>query len=70
MGFRSVCRSLVDNRICNDNKAAYVTAAYYQLWVEGESFDLESRSVQTHRARLRKLGFDIAKPFQLKNSAA
>ncbi|MGC3831205.1 phage/plasmid replication domain-containing protein [Pseudomonas aeruginosa] len=40
------------------------TAIYYQLWVEGERFDLNSRSVQMHRARLRKLGFDIGKPYQ------
>ncbi|WP_225932861.1 phage/plasmid replication domain-containing protein [Pseudomonas oryzicola] len=61
------CRELVErllsDGIVTDQRSAYVSAIYYQLWREGQSFDVSDRSVQTHRARLRKLGFDIAKPF-------
>ncbi|HEK3108834.1 TPA: hypothetical protein SMV34_004295 [Pseudomonas aeruginosa] len=64
MGVREVCNRLVQEGISSNTKAAYATAIYYQLWVEGERFDLNSRSVQMHRARLRKLGFDIGKPYQ------
>ncbi|WP_371321888.1 phage/plasmid replication domain-containing protein [Pseudomonas ficuserectae] len=63
MSFREVTRRLVDEGILSNTKSAYTTAVYYQLWIEGEDFDLSSRSVQTHRARLRRLGFDIARPY-------
>ncbi|MBM0138233.1 phage/plasmid replication domain-containing protein [Pseudomonas cannabina] len=65
MSFREVTRRLVEQGILSSTKAAYSTSVYYQLWVEGEQFDLNSRSVQTHRARLRRLGFDIARPYGL-----
>ncbi|MHB9357027.1 phage/plasmid replication domain-containing protein [Pseudomonas amygdali] len=62
MTIRHVTRRLVDEGVLSNTKAAYSTAVYYQLWVEGEHFDLNSRSVQTHRARLRRLGIDIGFP--------
>lgn len=64
MSFREVAKRLVDDGVVSNIKAAYSTAVYYQLWFEGEQFDLDSRSVQTHRARLRRIGFDIAHPYR------
>ncbi|HBE2517257.1 TPA: DNA replication protein, partial [Escherichia coli] len=33
---------------------------YAIQWMHGHSFDLNKKQVQTHRARLRKIGIDIA----------
>ncbi|WP_407604761.1 phage/plasmid replication protein, partial [Pseudomonas aeruginosa] len=33
------------------------------LWKEGETFDLGKSAVQVHRARLRRIGIDIKKPY-------
>lgn len=62
MTCRELISKLLSQGIVSSQNAAYVTAIYFQLWREGEVFDLENRSVQTHRARLRKLGIDICKP--------
>lgn len=43
--------------------SANATFVYAVQWREGASFDLAKSAVKVHRARLRKLGIDIARPF-------
>lgn len=61
---REVITRLIKQGVVSDQRAAHATAIYFQLWREGEVFNLDDRSVQTHRARLRKIGLDIAKPYE------
>ncbi|QGT82101.1 phage/plasmid replication protein [Pseudomonas coronafaciens] len=63
MTCRELIETLLSRQIVSSQLSAYSTAIYYQLWREGCVFDSSDRSVQTHRARLRKLGFDIVKPY-------
>lgn len=39
------------------------TIGYAALWTSGDTFDLEKSSIKVVRARLRKVGVDIGKPF-------
>lgn len=68
--FKDILRQLEENKLVPSRTAAHVTAGYYQLWVEGETFDLTKSQVQIHRARLRKLGIDIGKPYQSEESGS
>jgi hypothetical protein len=43
--------------------AANATFVYAVQWREGMTFDLSKSAVKVHRARLRRLGIDIAKPY-------
>ncbi|WP_122295336.1 phage/plasmid replication domain-containing protein [Pseudomonas syringae] len=43
--------------------SANATFVYAVRWMEGQKFDLAKSAVKVHRARLRKLGLDIALPF-------
>ncbi|WP_405045982.1 phage/plasmid replication protein [Pseudomonas sp. BP01] len=43
--------------------AANATHVYVVKWMGGVSFDLEKSAVKTHHANLRKLGIDIARPY-------
>lgn len=43
--------------------AANATFVYAVKWREGCAFDLSKSSTKVHRARLRKLGLDIARPY-------
>ncbi|WP_442964399.1 phage/plasmid replication domain-containing protein [Pseudomonas sp. KNUC1026] len=46
-----------------DTQALNNTCSYALLWAVGEQFDLSKSAVKVVRARLRKIGIDIAKPF-------
>jgi II/X family phage/plasmid replication protein len=59
MSYESIAERLISNHVVDSTKAANTTASYALLWMHGQTFDLDSRSVQTHRARLRKIGIDI-----------
>lgn len=63
MNIHTISSKLIDNGICNGTKAAHTTAFYALEWAHGTTFDLSKSSVQTHRARLRKIGIDIAQEF-------
>ncbi|QGT82097.1 phage/plasmid replication protein [Pseudomonas coronafaciens] len=67
--FREIASRLVSEGVVSGRAGALSTAAYYQLWKEGEVFDLSKSQVQIHRARLRKLGIDIAKPYHFSNDS-
>ncbi|EEC0439602.1 Replication-associated protein G2P, partial [Salmonella enterica subsp. enterica] len=56
----TIAEALLNNEIVNSVKAANTTAFYAYAWMNGERFDFNKRAVQTHRARLRKIGIDIA----------
>lgn len=55
--------ALISQSIAPNETAANATLVYVVKWMEGVSFDLEKSAVKTHRARLRKLGIDIAQPY-------
>jgi len=43
--------------------SANATFVYAVQWREGKTFDLAKSAVKVHRARLRRLGIDIAKAY-------
>lgn len=63
MNIHTISSKLIEQGICNGTKAAHTTAFYALEWAHGTTFDLSKSSVQTHRARLRKIGIDIAQEF-------
>lgn len=65
MDINTITETLLADGICSNTKAANITALYAINWMNGQKFDLTKSQVQTHRARLRKIGIDIAKPCNL-----
>lgn len=62
MDFETISQHLVSQGVVDNTKAANTTAQYAYAWMHGQRFDLNKRAVQTARARLRKIGIDIANP--------
>lgn len=60
MTLESISQRLINEGICSNTRAANTTTLYAIQWMHGEQFDLSKSQVQTHRARLRKIGIDIA----------
>ncbi len=60
MDFETISERLVTLGIVDNTRAANTTAMYCIQWMHGHDFDFNKKAVQTHRARLRKLGIDIA----------
>lgn len=60
MQFETIAEKLLRLGHVTNIKAANTTAMYAMQWMTGATFDLANRNVQTHRARLRKIGIDIA----------
>ncbi|MBL0654917.1 DNA replication protein [Aeromonas caviae] len=60
MDFETISERLVTLGIVDNTRAANTTAMYALQWMHGQDFDLAKAQVKTHRARLRKLGIDIA----------
>lgn len=56
----TISEELLAKGIVDTVKAAHTTAYYAYSWMNGERFDFSKKAVQTHRARLRKIGIDIA----------
>ena len=65
MDMVTIAQQLVLTGVCSNTKAANTTAMYAQLWMNGQSFDLNKRQIQDHRARLNKIGIDIGIPCDL-----
>lgn len=65
MSLESITEKLISNGICEHTKAANATTIYAIQWMHGHKFDLNKSQVKTHRARLRKIGIDIAVPCDL-----
>lgn len=60
MDFETISQQLLSNGIVETTRAANTTAMYAIQWYHGHVFDFSKSQVQTHRARLRKIGIDIA----------
>ncbi|EGV2902261.1 Replication-associated protein G2P [Salmonella enterica] len=56
----TIAEALLNNGIVNSVKAANTTAFYAHAWMNGERFNFHKSQVKVHRARLRKIGIDIA----------
>jgi len=60
MDLQTISQTLISKEICSSVLAANTTAMYAYNWMHGQTFDFSKSSVKTHRARLRKIGIDIA----------
>lgn len=60
MDFETISERLVSSGIVDTTRAANTTAMYALQWMHGQNFDLAKAQVKVHRARLRKIGIDIA----------
>lgn len=60
MDFETISERLVSCGIVDNTRAANTTAMYALQWMHGQNFDLAKAQVKVHRARLRKIGIDIA----------
>ncbi len=65
MELETISEQLLSNHIVSSTHAANSTAMYALNWASGKTFDLAKSQVKTHRARLRKIGIDIAMPCDL-----
>lgn len=61
--FLDIPNLLIDRGVVKSLTAANSTAMYAVRWSQGEVFDLSNSQVALNRARLRKIGLDIAKPY-------
>ncbi|WP_242649514.1 phage/plasmid replication domain-containing protein [Rodentibacter pneumotropicus] len=60
MNFETISETLINSGVVDTVKAANTTAMYALQWSHGQVFDLSKAQVKVHRARLRKIGIDIA----------
>ncbi|ECZ1958444.1 Replication-associated protein G2P [Salmonella enterica subsp. houtenae serovar 40:z4,z24:-] len=60
MDFDTISEHLLFKGVVDSTRSANTTAMYAIQWMHGHSFDFNKKQVQTHRARLRKIGIDIA----------
>ncbi len=61
MNIETINQTLLNNNIVRSPHAANTTTLYALRWLHGERFDFKRNgSAQKHRARLRKIGIDIA----------
>jgi len=60
MTLETVADKLLRLGIVDNTRAAMTTSLYAMQWMHGQKFDFGKKQVQTHRARLRKIGIDIA----------
>jgi len=65
MNLQTLTETLINEGVVDNTKAANITALYAINWMNGQKFDFAKSQVKTHRARLRKIGIDIAKPCNL-----
>ncbi|MDH0349090.1 phage/plasmid replication domain-containing protein [Aeromonas dhakensis] len=62
MDFETISECLLSSGVVESTKAANTTAMYALQWMHGQEFDPAKRQIKEHRARLRKIGIDIARP--------
>lgn len=60
MDFETISEHLISQGVVDNTRSANTTAMYALQWFHGHIFDLTKKQVQTHRARLRRIGIDIA----------
>ncbi|VEB26081.1 Phage X family [Actinobacillus lignieresii] len=66
----TIAEQLVSEGIVDTLRKANTTAYYAMLWVNGQNLGISSRQYKTHRARLRKIGIDIANPCDIEKFQA
>lgn len=62
--YESIAEALIRVGVCNNTRSANITAMHAMDWKAGRIFNGSERTYETHRARLRKIGLDIAIPFK------
>lgn len=62
MSLESIAERLLRLGIVDNTRASMTTAMYAIQWANGHTFDFSLTQVRTHRARLRKIGIDLAMP--------
>lgn len=62
MEHQTIADKLLAEGIVKDIRSANSTAAYVYSWMAGNTFDFAKSQVKVVRARLRKIGIDIANP--------
>lgn len=60
MDFETISQHLITSGVVDSTRSAITTAMYAHQWMHGQDFDLSKAQVKVHRARLRKIGIDIA----------
>lgn len=60
MDFETISEQLFTAGAVDTVRAANTTAMYAVQWAHGQTFDFNKTQIITHRARLRKIGIDIA----------
>ena len=60
MDFETISEQLIRCGVVETTRSANTTAMYAIQWAHGQTFDFNKRHIQQHRARLRKIGIDIA----------
>lgn len=67
MDMEHISERLISQGVVSSTHSANITSLYALRWMHGTSFDFSKSQVQQHRARLRKIGIDIANPCNLVN---
>lgn len=62
MDIQTIGEKLLQEGIVSNVQSANATASYAFAWMQGKTFDLLKSQVKVNRARLRKIGIDIANP--------
>lgn len=60
MTMENISEKLIRLGVVDNTRAANTTMLYALQWMHGATFDLNKAQVKVHRARLRKIGIDIA----------
>ena len=60
MDFETISETLLNAGIVDTVRSANTTAMYAYQWAHGQVFDISKAHIKRHRAKLRKIGIDIA----------
>ncbi|VEE88885.1 phage/plasmid replication domain-containing protein [Actinobacillus equuli] len=66
----TIAEQLVSEGIVDTLRKANTTAYYAMLWANGQNLFLKEAQFKLHRARLRKIGIDIANPCDIEKFQA
>lgn len=61
--FEEVRQKLIEQGVATSAQSLNCTMGYFLRWQTGETLDFTKSSVAVQRARLRKIGIDIKKPY-------
>jgi len=65
MVFETISEQLLRHDVVDKVRTENTTAMYALLWMHGQTFDFKKSQIQIYRARLHKIGIDIAQRFNL-----